>query len=179
MKIWTIQNGAVVETLLRDGFYQPDFSKSSYLAAIPKLEPLYDMLLSSFNRVNGCDLPGLVFAMTDAEREIPDGNAFLDFLHLRSPAIGSMTKRLINDNSFALELDYAMNFNPLLIDINDFQFLMPPVTMVPPYTEETFERILDNLQNGRFEPSVFPSGVIQFHLPYIRKENVVGIYKLR
>ena len=39
--------------------------------------------------------------------------------------------------------------NPLLIDLNDFQFLMPPIQYFPPYTEKSVDRICTDLEKDR------------------------------
>ena len=54
--------------------------------------------------------------------------------------------------------------------------VMPPVMAMPPYTEEDIDRIIQNISRGVYEPSIFPSGVIQLHLPNITLGNVVNIY---
>ena len=45
-----------------------------------------------------------------------------------------------------------------------------------PYTYYSLQRITTDLQAGEISLSEFPSGIIQVHLPYIRKENVRNIY---
>lgn len=76
-----------------------------------------------------------------------------------------------------LELDYDP-FSPTLIDINDFQYLMPPITIVPPYSPLHVARFLNNLRSGIIEPSPFPSGIIQINAPWIGHENVTGVYPM-
>lgn len=44
------------------------------------------------------------------------------------------------------------------------KFSMPPLMIMPPY--------------GIIRPSVFPSGLIQAHLPYIKSENITNIYPM-
>jgi len=78
----------------------------------------------------------------------------------------------------ALEEDYEDNFNPIFIDMNDFQFLMPPIMLLPPYTSESINRILEDITQGQICVSEFPSYVIQAHLPYIEKRNVINIYPM-
>ena len=75
-----------------------------------------------------------------------------------------------------LELEYEENFNPIFIDINDFQLLMPPRMILPPYTGESFGRILNDISLGRVSSSEFPSYLFQAHLPDIKKENIINVY---
>ena len=77
-----------------------------------------------------------------------------------------------------MELNYTESFNPIFIDINDFQFLMPPIMLLPPYTKESLLRIQRNIIQGQITVSEFPSNVIQAHLPYIKKENIVNAYQM-
>lgn len=90
--------------------------------------------------------------------------------------IGTFWKQLDKENSVILELNYENDFNPIFIDINDFQFLMPPVMLLPPYTKESINRIVADITQGRITLSEFPSNVIQAHLPYIEKRNVINMY---
>ena len=87
-------------------------------------------------------------------------------------------KQLDKDNSMIIELNYENNFNPIFIDMNDFQFLMPPIMLLPPYTAESINRILEDITQGQICVSEFPSYVIQAHLPYIEKRNVINIYPM-
>ena len=68
--------------------------------------------------------------------------------------------------------------NPLLIDLNDFQFLMPPIQYFPPYTEKSVDRICTDLEKGQIRQSEFPSYVIQAHIPYIAPRDLVNVYPL-
>ena len=77
-----------------------------------------------------------------------------------------------------IELNYEDNFNPIFIDMNDFQFLMPPIMLLPPYTAESINRILEDITQDQICVSEFPSYVIQAHLPYIEKRNVINIYPM-
>ncbi len=178
MKVWTIQNEVVVNSLKNDSFYQPNFEKSTYLRLMNPLRSLYRLILEAFNRCNDRFLPGVIFAMTDVNGEIADIDAFWQFTERRAPAIASMMKQLLKKEAHILELQYLGDFNPICIDINDFQLLMPPVMAMPPYTEEDIDRIIQNISRGVYEPSIFPSGVIQLHLPNITLGNVVNIYKV-
>ena len=68
--------------------------------------------------------------------------------------------------------------NPLLIDLTDFQFLMPPIQYFPPYTEKSVDRICTDLEKGQIRQSEFPSYVIQAHIPYIAPRDLVNVYTL-
>ena len=68
--------------------------------------------------------------------------------------------------------------NPLLIDLNDFQFLMPPIQYFPSYTEKSVDRICTDLEKGQIRQSEFPSYVIQAHIPYIAPGDLVNVYPL-
>ena len=45
-----------------------------------------------------------------------------------------------------------------------------------PYTQKSIDRILGDIKQGQITVSEFPSNVIQVHLPYIEKKNVINIY---
>lgn len=85
--------------------------------------------------------------------------------------IGGFWKQLDKENSVLIELNYEDDFNPIFIDINDFQFLMPPIMLFYPYTQKSIDRILGDIKQGQITVSEFPSNVIQVHLPYIEKKE--------
>lgn len=180
MKFWTIQNKGVIEIIQKEEIYQPDFGRSRYLRLNKNLNDLYRVILQSFNRINEKELPGIVyaFAKSDSNRiySIETIEEFEEFIKNKQAVIDGFWKQLDKDNSVIIELDYEKNFNPIFIDINDFQFLMPPIMLLPPYTEESISRILNDINQGQITVSEFQSNVIQAHLPYIEKRNVVNTY---
>jgi hypothetical protein len=181
MKFWTIQTKDVVEHILENGVYQPNFDRSRYLQANESLAVLYSVILQSFNEINHTDLPGVVFSFAKNDNNtiysIDSIEEFEEFIKNKRNVLGSYWLHLDKENSVILELDYEdYSFNPIFIDLNDFQFLMPPFMVLPPYTEDSAARIVDNILQGRISISEFPSYVIQAHLPYIEKSNVVNIY---
>ena len=163
-----------------DGIYQPDFSKSRYLYINKELGALYSIILQSFNRINRTALPGVVysFAKVDYNRiySIETFEEFEAFIKSKKMVIDSLWGVMDNGDSVIIELEYENNFNPIFIDVNDFQFLMPPVMVLPPYSEKSIDRILTDIQLGQIRASELQSNVIQAHLPYIEKKNVVGTY---
>ena len=78
-----------------------------------------------------------------------------------------------NDDSVILELEYQESFNPIFIDVNDFQFLMPPVDLHPllPYTNLDIDKLYESINKGVCISSKYPSYLIQAHLPYIKKRK--------
>lgn len=180
MKFWTVQTKSVIEVIQKQGIYQPDFNSSRYLNINKNLNDLYSVILQSFNQINNKDLLGVIyaFAKSDSERIsfIETIEEFEVFIKNKKAVIGGFWTELDKDNSVIIELEYEENFNPIFIDINDFQFLMPPLMLLPPYTEESISRILKDIKTGQITVSEFQSNVIQAHLPYIEKKNVVNIY---
>ena len=69
-------------------------------------------------------------------------------------------KQLNKENFVIIELDYEYNFNPIFIDINDFQFLMPPIMLFGPYTKTSIDRILGSITQGQITVSEFPGDVM-------------------
>lgn len=182
MKFWTVQRKEIINIVNEKGIYQPDFSKSDYLQVIPDLKHLYYMVLEAFNEVNNTNFPGLIFSFLKSDKEsiyqIEDFNEFYAFIQNRKAAIYSMWNELKKKDAMILELEYETDFNPIYVDINDFQFLMPQITLLPPYTEQDIERICGEICNGEITRSIFPSYVIQAHLPNIKSENIVNTYPM-
>ena len=182
MKVWTIQSKEVLNTIATKGVYQPNFEMSPYLMKNPKLANLYRFILESYNSVNGMNLSALIygFMQSDGKQIFPIENIdeFYTFINEKMPAIKSFWNNIDKENSVILQLEYKDNFNPLYIDINDFQALMPPVMIIPPYTQNTFDTICRDIQNGIIRTSIFPSYAIQCHLPYISQDNIVQAYSV-
>lgn len=180
MKFWTVQTRNVIKIIQEEGLYQPNFDSSRYINMNNKLNDLYYMILQSFNRINEKDLPGIVYAFAKSDDKgihfIETAEEFERFIKNKKAVIDGFWKQLDKDNYVIIELDYENNFNPIFIDINDFQFLMPPIILLPPYTEESIGRILRGINQGQITISEFPSNVIQAHLPYIEKKNVINTY---
>ena len=182
MKFWTVQTKDVIEIIQEKGVYQPDFNNSRYLHINKNLSDLYSIILHSFNQINKKDLPGVIFAFAKNDNNricsIKTIEEFKEFIKSKHAVIEGFWKQLEKDNSMIIELNYEDNFNPIFIDMNDFQFLMPPIMLLPPYTAESINRILEDITQGQICVSEFPSYVIQAHLPYIEKRNVINIYPM-
>ena len=181
MKFWTVQKRSIVEHIMENGIYQPIFELSDYQAG-DDLQELYGLFLQFFNQVNHSDLPGLIFAFLQSDGQqifsIKDIQSFYNFIQKSKPAIMSLWNNLAKKDVVILELEYEQSFNPICIDINDFQLLMPPLMVLPPYTDEYIVNLLRELKQGVISRSVFPSGVIQAHLPNIQAENIVNVYEM-
>lgn len=186
---WTIQNKQVLQTIQQTGRYYPDFRQSGYLKEIPALGPLYLQILRTMNRLNFIAADethgnGVVFCFAGMDREngapLDDLDSFLTFINAHQNAVASLWKHLVVDpDNILLQVDFDPDFfNPMLIDINDFQFLMPPVTVGSPFAYKDVNEILDSLAAGKFHQSAMPSNVIQAHLPYIDQANLVNAYTL-
>lgn len=184
MKFWTVQSKNVMEIVRHEGLYLPDFNRSLYLnKENPGALELYYLILDSFNRQNNLKLKGLSFSFAQSYKDsiypIPNFEDFILFIHEHKNAIGSLWKQLCKNDVEILELEYQNNFNPIFIDINDFQYLMPPVIFdLPPYNKFFFDMIVSDLKDGICRESIFPSNVIQAHLPYIATENVINVYNM-
>ena len=180
MRFWTIQSTSVIEILRQKGFYQPDFSISRFLMKNPPLAELYRFVLNCYNQVNHARLPGLVFAFLKSDNnavyQFQDADDFYQHMCSHGYAVKELWNQFDPETSVVMELEYPDNFNPLFIDINDFQLLMPPMMVLPPYTEDSFKRITEDLREGVISSSDFPSYIIQAHLPCIWKENVCNLY---
>lgn len=193
MKFWTIQTKSVIEIIQKEGAYQPNFGSSRYLKTNKKLNDLYSVILQSFNQINKKNLPGIVYAFAKSNNNtinsIETFDEFKKFINKNKQVIFGFWKALDKNNSIIIELDYEDNFNPIFIDINDFQSLMPEnkksqdltqfmkqLGIPNLFTEDSKEIILNNIKKGQFGISKLPSNVIQAHLPYIEKKNVINTY---
>lgn len=171
----------VVNHALKNGVYYPEFGYSDYLEENHELSELYDFLLSSYCELNKISCNGLLF-----EFWVKSGNAlchfdnykdYVDLMRSKNAANAGSWNHFLRDD-YVVELGLDTDLNLLPIDLNDLQFLMPPITLVSPYTEDDINRLRTNLSRGVLADSPFPSDLIQVHLPYMAKENIVGIYPM-
>jgi len=182
-KIYTVQKKMILDHINEKGIYHPNFNYSTYPQAVgqPALLKLYQVVLDAFNRNNQCEFPGLVFCFLLGDNEgvyfWTDYKSFEETIKARKMAIASLWNKMATDEYVILELDAEKYpFNYLSLDINDFQFLMPPVMALPPYDEDDLERILADLFDGCVPNTKLPSNIFQAHIPYITKESILNVY---
>ena len=184
MIVWTAQSTDVLESLIRKRVYQADFKKSSYLRNyIPNNETLYRVTLSSFNRINGTDVPGLIYAFTFTNNhriyDVPTYERFMTELRSAKNSVRTLWRHFIEEQRVLLQIMVEDEFNPMYINYNDYQEIMPPIELMPPYyTEATVNRIIDNFVRGEVEPSPFPSSLMQVHFPQIEASDVLGVFPM-
>lgn len=169
MKIWTIQSQTTVDRIVKKGIHQPIFSRSKYYH---QNREVYDFLLKSFNTVNNSTNAGVIFGMAKANMNNPIKD-FVDFTELliRFHDVIYTFHSINKPNYKVLELQYDDNFNPLAIDYNDWQIIMPPYD----YFTDKIPEIHNCLANGIYHSPVI-SSITQLHAPYIKNENIINIY---
>ena len=132
MKYWTLQRRFVLDLIDNKQCYQPDFSKSEYLAFNRNLTGLYDLILNAFNNVNKIKLSGIVFSFATIKNEeivgISNVDRFKKFFETKykEGVLDTLYKHYVPEDMVILELEYDDNFNPIFLDYNDFQFLSKP-----------------------------------------------------
>jgi len=182
MKYWSVQKRSVIDKLSKKGGYFPNFELSDTIIKIPKINDLYDFMLDTFNRINLMECEGLIFALCKLENgvisEISDVTEFSKIIHEKHNVIGSMWNTITEGDTVLIELEYPDTFNPLYIDINDFQYLMPPIIPLPPYTNNSMLDIIQKLQVGMIPTPCLPSGIAQVHLPSIQSDTFVTYYEI-
>ena len=183
LRFWTIQKLDVVTALLQYKTYQPAFAYSDYVQEDPGLSELYGLLLDSYNRANNTDHPGLVFTFLgndddDNIFDFKDYATFCQFIIDHSFAIKSLWNHLASKNTVIMCVEKELDSNLLLIDINDFQCLMPPIMISYPYTEDNIRYLIQNFSAGNYIRSVAPSNLLQAHIPDIKAEEVIGLYPM-
>lgn len=141
-----------------------------------ELKNLYSNILDSFNDINNTKLEGIIFGFSKIDTNtnevefINNIEEFKNFLNDKQNVIGTYLNSLYpKDNFVIIELEYDEKFNPIYIDYNDFQFLMPPIYMIYPFNKKSIDRIYSSIKSGELTKLDFPSNIIQSHLPYIKK----------
>ena len=184
LKFWTVQRKSVVEKVLNEGVFIPDFMQSPLVKENPDLYVLYNFILKCFNKNNGTDATGLVFTfMKMINHDIYFFKDILDFetgIVLNKDKIFALWNNFNKEDYVILELEITNPYNPILIEINNFQYLMPPfMEFMPPYKPGDDRIIMSWLVNGTIGQGYWPDSLAQAHLPYIRKEDIKGIYEFK
>ncbi len=196
---WTVQKKSLIEQIKNTGIYQPNFSKSPYLDAQAEfikglmngynsleynLNILYGFILDSFNHCNNSDYKGLVFTFQfyDKEGRIYQANTFEKFkeeIVSKRDAIRSLWSKYFNKDEYSVvHVVKEMDFNPICIDMNNFQALMPPISLGAPFSKEYYNNLCELLSEGEFCVSLIPSYIVQAHIPNIMQGDIEGIYPL-
>lgn len=189
IKFWTVQRKSVLKTIENNGIFFPNVDRSTYIAKYPnrmEVLELYRYMLNAFNENNGTDYKGLIFSFMYSNPEQDDIRYFQsidEFVRIiRERGRGTIEplwKELIKNDSVILELEYAEDFNPIYIDINDFQFLMPPIGIMGlPFEQQYAAELMKTIDYGVIIQSLLYSGIIQAHSGYIKKENIINVYDM-
>ena len=180
--VWTVQKRAALNTCLTYDYFYPDFEKSDYLSRIPDLKYLYDMLLEAYNNMNSETLKGLVFSFCLEENgrisSFTNYEQFKWYITQNRSVVQSLWKSFEAMDCVILKLRLRQTNNPLYIDFNNFQLLMPPITILPPYTEDYFKNLVDKWTSGQYVKGILNSGLVQAHLPALVKEDLLGVYPM-
>lgn len=182
MIIWSIQQKQILDSIQNGHVYYPDINKSPFVAENPQLRQLYQLVLTAFNHHNQTNATGVIFGFMVVKdnhvQEIQTYDEFIEFLNKNRPVMDSLLKKFNRTDYEIVQLVYPEHMNPIKIDINDFQYLMPPRMVLPPFDATDFYTIEQNILNNQVKLSKLPSNVIQVHAPFILKDNIVARYSL-
>lgn len=183
-KYWTVQSREVINLLREKGIYFPNFEFSKLVNKNPEIRDVYNIILDSFNKFNNSKVKGVLFSFLayDINNGILTINSYEEFKKRIINAKGSIKSLwdyFLSGEFVILELELPDDFNPIFIEINDFQAIMPPVIYMPPYTKPIIEDIYNSLIiNGNGGTPVMPCGLIQAHIPFIMVEDITNVYPL-
>ena len=149
-KYGTVQSREVINILKEEGIYYPNFEFSTLTKIDPEIKNAYSLILDSFNQFKNSKVKGVLFSFLDYD--INNGilaiNSFEEFkervLKARE-SIKSLWDYFLSVEFVILELELPDDFNPIFIEINDFQAIMPPILFIQPYTKLVIEDICNSL----------------------------------
>ena len=181
MKVWTVQRKRIVNEIIKGEIYYPDVEKSNYNFEMTELRKVYKYILGCFNKNNETNYKGIGFVFygydsKDGVKPFENIEQFKEKLNENRRNLRSLWKTLISKDSVILELEYEDDFNPHIIDLNDFQAIMPPIIKFQSYGGDVIPNIIKTLRKGEFPKSTLPSNIIQGHVPFISKKNIKNIY---
>ena len=130
LRYWTVQKRKVLDIIEKDGIYCPDFEKSDYLKLRPNLTELYNFFLKTYNYHNTADCKGLVFCFLRGNPKglipVEDYDDFKAFITSTRPALESLWKNIATEDSVVISFEREVSFHSLSLDLNDFQYMIPP-----------------------------------------------------
>ncbi|MBR3142802.1 MAG: hypothetical protein IKF09_06630 [Clostridiales bacterium] len=181
-RFWTVQSREVLDIIERDGIYHPDFEKSDYLKLRSNMTELYDFFLESYNNLNDTDCKGLVFCFVRGNSKgvipIEDYDDFKAFITSSRLALDSLWRNISTEDKIIISFEKELTFNSLRLDLNDFQYMIPPVVNLPEYPEDYLEYLEYMIQNGKAINSAYPCNVIQAHVGDIKKDEIVSVHPM-
>lgn len=183
-KYWTVQSREVINLLREKGKYFPNFELSRLTKLDSEIKDAYSLILDSFNKFNNSKVKGVLFSFLayDINNGILEINSYEEFkerIFKARDSIKSLWDYFLSGEFVILELELPDDFNPIFIEINDFQAIMPPILYMPPYTKPVIEEICGSLIiNGNGGTPVMPCGLIQAHIPFIMIEDIKKVYPL-
>ncbi|EDT15838.1 hypothetical protein QYZ59_15520 [Clostridium perfringens] len=179
MHFWTVQHKDVVNILLKEKIYNPDFNYTKNSAAGSDIRVVYPKFLNCFNFINHSTLPGIIFGFKLSDNcEVTDlYNYLINNLHI------STAHNFCNEDYCILKLQLNDNINLLPIDFYDFTKLAIWVTQnnsnsisLLELDSNEFNRILDNLSKGIVAPK--HRSFTQIHYSHININDIVGVYPM-
>ncbi|MCR5012481.1 MAG: sel1 repeat family protein [Lachnospiraceae bacterium] len=183
---WTIQKSAIIDKIMEEGEYWPDFNKSDFFSGTKQASQkrdFYDLTNALFIRNNGGKkVEGLVFAFRaydpESDMKITEIEQFQKFISNKD--IDHSWSTFLRKGCEILLIEKEMDFNPLYMDYNDYSVLIPPLTNITDvYDMKDFERIVAEMYYGEVStPSPYPLNLIQALLPCIKKEDIIGRFPL-
>lgn len=202
MQLWTVQRTEDVAKAFKDGLFQPDFSESYYIKhndVNPEdFKVLYQWVLNSFNRFNGTQVPGVIFAFAPGEFSKKENTTeiyqteglrdLLEFIKMHENQLKSLWntfwKRNVEGGKHSqmciVELDVDIeNLDLRWIEYNNFSYVIPPFMPMPPFPIGFEEKIIKSLlASTSILPSPLPSGIYQAHLPNLKKQEIKNVYNM-
>ena len=107
---------------------------------------------------------------------------FRYFININKDKISYLWDTFISNDCKILELEMDLVFNDLALAFNDFQYIMPsPVNKLlfdPVEYQTNCELILSNIKKGIIMGSGEDYDLIQSHLPYIKKSDIINVYEI-
>ncbi len=178
MYFWTVQHKDVVDILLKNKSYYPDFNYSVNTAAGADMRALYPFLLKYYNKLNNGSFEGLLFGFNLHKLD----DVYDLYNYLTSNPTVSLAFKFWSSDYCILKIKIDKPYNLLPIDFNDFIKLDIWLTKdsyrikALGLNESEINRLLNNLSNGVIQPK-HPS-FTQIHLPYVDINNIEGVYPI-
>lgn len=195
MIIWTVQQAEVVENAIQNGCYIPNIYKSEFLKSVnqqvedgkervAELVNLYKFISSVYwerNPIKGIkpgNSTGICFGFAgDSGKELFSWDTFDEFgkfiLSHMSVIDSLWHEMLFNPKNVVLKIE--VNCDPCPIDINDWQYLMPPFIDFSSLGMSREDIVKYLLVPNSYHRSPQRSGVVQLHFPAIIPSQIRGI----
>lgn len=168
MKLWSFQSKFVMDKLVEDGIYYPDFKNGSEFAK--KTQHAYNLLKNDYIEANNVECKGVVFGVSHYENKPIE--TFEDYkFAIENSGVGGCSTT--DPDNYLLELEVPDNIDPKSLQFYNFSDL---IAFLDRDEECTSKELISTIEALYSSDSCV--NLVQSHVHYIDKSMIKGIHNV-